>query len=440
MKYPVIKPQVEVVRTTQGGILFDRSNGMHLLVTATEALILALCDGTHTEESIVDYVARTYAIPRERCAQDVPRYLSSATGQAIINVERPVRVDHGMPPPEAFADLKAGGVLVPEKIMTLGLSPTYDCSLRCAYCFANSGDPRITRKSLNIETVKRLLREAADLGAKRVDIGGGDPINYKPLPEIVRESLDLGFREVSISTKGVALTKETVRLLRLAGLDKIQLSIDTVNPDIYDDVVGRKGMYERMIRGWYNLRQEGFAIQNRATVTTRTIRGVPDMLAFTYAMGISNVRVVGVQHFGRGDNDMMPRLEDMASLRKQVDRMGSEYPNAKWFVGDARFGDPYPCEGDISRIWIHPDGRVSLCDVAGAYLDEFPVFDFGNVYTEPLREIWTKKIPPLFRMVRDPRCGSCPISMSCRSGCPLSAVTHYGDVMKAVPNCDLLKG
>lgn len=169
-------------------------------------------------------------------------------------------------------------MLIPEKIMTLGISPTYDCSLRCEYCFAQSGDDKTIKKSLNLDMLKNVLRDAADLGAKKLDISGGDPINYKYLPELIKESLELGYRDITISTKGISVTSEVAKRLRLAGLDRIQMSIDTMNPELYDSVVGSKGMFERMIRGWYNLRKEGFMIVNRATITNRTVSGVIELL------------------------------------------------------------------------------------------------------------------------------------------------------------------
>jgi Predicted Fe-S oxidoreductases len=170
----------------------------------------------------------------------------------------------------------------------------------------SAGDDKTIKKSLNLDMLKNVLRDAADLGAKKLDISGGDPINYKYLPELIKESLELGYRDITISTKGISVTSEVAKRLRLAGLDRIQMSIDTMNPELYDSVVGSKGMFERMIRGWYNLRKEGFMIVNRATITNRTVSGVIELLKKNYSMGISNVRAVGVLHFGRGTNDMMP--------------------------------------------------------------------------------------------------------------------------------------
>ena len=437
--YLLMKPNMELIKTTQGGLLFDRSSGMHILITATEAYILSLCNGSVTIDDIIDKVSEAYGIERSTSASDVKRFISFIKEPVLIDLDRKVRMESEIASPEDFKEIKAEKVLIPEKIMTLGISPTYDCSLRCEYCFAQSGDDKTIKKSLNLNMLKIVLRDAADLGAKKLDISGGDPINYKYLPELIKESFELGYRDITISTKGVSVTSEVAKRLRLAGLDRIQMSIDTMNTELYDSVVGRKGMFERMIRGWYNLRKEGFMIVNRATITNRTVSGVIELLKKNYSMGISNVRAVGVLHFGRGTNDMMPPLDEMWKLREDVKSLSVSYPNSKWFIGDVRFGDPYPCEGDISRIWVHPDGRVTLCDVAGTYLDSYPIFVFGNVNDEKLEDIWNKKIPPLFRTVRDAECKSCPISASCRGGCPLFSTTYYGDVMKAIPTCNMLK-
>jgi len=348
-------------------------------------------------------------------------------------------VEPAIPSPENFKKIKGEKVLIPEKIMTLGISPTYACSLECEYCFSQSGEDKTIKSSLDLKTLKMVLRDAADLGAKRLEVSGGDPVNYKHLPELVKEGLELGYRDILISTKGVSITSNVAKRLRLAGLDRIQMSIDTMNPELYDSVVGRDGMYERMIRGWYNLRKEGIKIVNRATVTSRTVSTVIELLKKNYSMGITEVRAVGVLPYGRGTSDLIPPLNEMLKLREEVKLLSESYLDSKWIVGDIRFGDPYSCEGSISRIWVHPNGKVSLCDVAGTYLDSYPIFVFGNVNDEKLGDIWSKKIPPLFRAVRNAECNLCPMSLSCRGGCPLFAATYYGDVMKAIPTCNILR-
>ena len=329
--YLLMKPNMELIKTTQGGLLFDRSSGMHILITATEAYILSLCNGSVTIDDIIDKVYEAYGIERSTSASDVKRFISFIKEQVLIDLDRKVRMESEIASPEDFKEIKAEKVLIPEKIMTLGISPTYDCSLRCEYCFAQSGDDKTIKKSLNLNMLKIVLRDAADLGAKKLDISGGDPINYKYLPELIKESFELGYRDITISTKGVSVTSEVAKRLRLAGLDRIQMSIDTMNTELYDSVVGRKGMFERMIRGWYNLRKEGFMIVNRATITNRTVSGVIELLKKNYSMGISNVRAVGVLHFGRGTNDMMPPLDEMWKLREDVKSLSVSYPNSKWF-------------------------------------------------------------------------------------------------------------
>ncbi len=240
--YLLMKPNIELIKTTQGGLLFDRNSGMHILITATEAYILSLCNGSVTIDDIIDKVSEAYGIERSISASDVKRFISFIKEQVLIDIDRKVRMESEINSPEDFNEIKAEKVLIPEKIMTLGISPTYDCSLRCEYCFAQSGDDKTIKKSLNLDMLKNVLRDAADLGAKKLDISGGDPINYKYLPELIKESLELGYRDITISTKGISVTSEVAKRLRLAGLDRIQMSIDTMNPELYDSVVGSKGM------------------------------------------------------------------------------------------------------------------------------------------------------------------------------------------------------
>lgn len=439
MRSLLLKPNVKLVKTSQGGLLFDRSNGMHMLLTGTESFVLSMCDGSRTEEDIVIEVERNYGKDKEKCREDVNAFLTSVSNKILITLPQRIQLNKSLPDPSQFLSIRPERALIPEKIMTLGISPSYACSLKCIYCFAMAGDSLTPPKSMDFNLVKRVLREAADLGAERLDIGGGDPIDYRYLTTMVKEAFELGYRDITVSTKGVNVTSNVAKNLRLSGLDRIQMSIDTMDPSLYDSTVGRKGMYERMLKGWYNLKKEGFHITNRATITKQTVGTTLDLFERLYSMGIYDVRAIGTQLFGRATQDMLPPLDAMMKLRKDAALLSADYANSHWFVGDARFGDPYPCEGDISRTWVHPDGRVSLCDVAGSYLDDYPVFVFGNIKNESLEDIWRNKIPALFRTIRDPRCNSCPIASSCRGDCPLFAATTQGDVMKAVPTCNILE-
>ena len=123
MEYLLVKPTLELIKTTQGGLLFDKSKGKHLLITPTEAVILSLCDGSRTVDEVIDYVSSLYNEPKEKCANDVKKFVSSASGNVLISIGRQVSISSDFPSPHIFEEIEIEDVLVPEKIITLGISP-----------------------------------------------------------------------------------------------------------------------------------------------------------------------------------------------------------------------------------------------------------------------------------------------------------------------------
>ncbi|EQD35040.1 hypothetical protein B2A_12569, partial [mine drainage metagenome] len=69
MSYGVLHPSARLIRTNKGALIRSRTNNNHLHITPTEAMILALCDGTRTREEIVDYIATAYGVDRARVTE-----------------------------------------------------------------------------------------------------------------------------------------------------------------------------------------------------------------------------------------------------------------------------------------------------------------------------------------------------------------------------------
>lgn len=105
--YLLMKPNIELIKTTQGGLLFDRNSGMHILITATEAYILSLCNGSVTIDDIIDKVSEAYGIERSISASDVKRFISFIKEQVLIDIDRKVRMESEINSPEDFNEIKA---------------------------------------------------------------------------------------------------------------------------------------------------------------------------------------------------------------------------------------------------------------------------------------------------------------------------------------------
>ncbi len=136
----------------------------------------------------------------------------------------------------------------------LRVSLTDRCNLRCSYCMPEEGLPWIDReKILTDDEIIRLIRIAIeDLGIEKVRFTGGEPLLRKSLPEIIGKVSHLithkGTRPtISLTTNGLSLTKTAEKLVA-AGLDRINVSLDSMNPDRYQKITHR-GRHQDVLDG-----------------------------------------------------------------------------------------------------------------------------------------------------------------------------------------------
>lgn len=117
------------------------------------------------------------------------------------------------------------------KIDYLRISLTDRCNLRCIYCMPEKGVPwQPHDQILRIEEIARFVRLAAQQGVRKVRLTGGEPLVRKGVVELVRDiAATPGIEDVSLTTNGILLP-EMARDLKNAGLSRVNISLDTLDP------------------------------------------------------------------------------------------------------------------------------------------------------------------------------------------------------------------
>uniref|UniRef100_A0A8D8QW41 Molybdenum cofactor biosynthesis protein 1 n=1 Tax=Cacopsylla melanoneura TaxID=428564 RepID=A0A8D8QW41_9HEMI len=131
----------------------------------------------------------------------------------------------------------------------LRISLTEKCNLRCQYCMPKDG-VKLTEKSrlLSTDEVLHLAKLFVDQGITKIRLTGGEPTIHKDLLLIVQELRKIkGLNTIGITTNGLALTKQLVALQK-AGLDSVNISLDTLKPERYEFITRRKG-WSRVLAG-----------------------------------------------------------------------------------------------------------------------------------------------------------------------------------------------
>src|SRR5947209_15145759 len=124
----------------------------------------------------------------------------------------------------------------------LRISVTDRCNLRCTYCMPEEVVFMDRGQLLSFEEITHFVRVAAPLGIDKVRLTGGEPLMRRDLPRLVRmlAAID-GLRDIGLTTNGVLLADQAQALFD-AGLRRINVSLDTLDPVRFRQLARRDGL------------------------------------------------------------------------------------------------------------------------------------------------------------------------------------------------------
>ncbi len=159
------------------------------------------------------------------------------------------------------------------QITYLRISVTDRCNFRCVYCMPVDGIPWQSHAAImHYEEIVEVARVAASQGVSEVRLTGGEPLVRQDLPELVRLiSAVHGIQDISMTTNGILLDKLAAPLAQ-AGLKRVNISLDTLDPEKYTRIT-RGGS---LIRFWDGLHAAEMAGLNPIKLNVVAMRGVND--------------------------------------------------------------------------------------------------------------------------------------------------------------------
>jgi cyclic pyranopterin phosphate synthase len=156
-----------------------------------------------------------------------------------------------LPPPSARDAAERNTRLVDafgRRLTYLRVSVTDRCNLRCTYCLPEDADfPFGDRDFLSPDEIETLVGALVHLGIRRVRLTGGEPLVRKDILEIVRRVKALGVEDLSLTTNGTELAR-LASPLRAAGLDRVNVSVDSLDPERFHELT-RRGDLEQVWSG-----------------------------------------------------------------------------------------------------------------------------------------------------------------------------------------------
>ena len=274
-------------------------------------------------------------------------------------------------------------------ISYLRLSLTDRCNLRCLYCVTDSQTSEsidwLTHEDLfTYEELVRVVRVAVAAGMSKLRLTGGEPLIRRNVMYFIRQLADIeGLNDIRITTNGVMLEKYAERLFE-AGIRKINISLDTLQPERFKKITGRD-YFDRVWRGIEKVLDLGFGPVKLNMVVMRGIND-DELLDFARLSLEKNIqaRFIEFMPIGcrsrwskdtfMGFEEILEKVRGLGSLQP-LERESSDGPARVYTVegapGTLGFISPMShhfCEY-CNRMRLTSDGKLRPCFLSDKEID-----------------------------------------------------------------------
>jgi cyclic pyranopterin phosphate synthase len=305
-------------------------------------------------------------IQEEKNGPSVKPKTRQRTGYGTVHIE---------PPPDAFA-IDPMHDSYGRRIHYLRISLTDACNLRCVYCMPEQMQFRPRHELMSDEEILYLVKVGASLGVNKIRLTGGEPTIRPGVVDLVRAMAVVpGIADLSMTTNGILLDK-LAKPLAAAGLKRVNISIDTLDPEKFKRIT-RWGDIEDVWRGIEAAQEAGLTPVKLNSVVVRNFNedDMIDLARLTLENEL-DVRFIEMMPFGEVSDFQQTNVVTFREMRQKVESVFGPLEEASYdFVDPSRpfripgavgtlgfissVTEPF-CQG-CGRVRLTADGKLRLC-------------------------------------------------------------------------------
>jgi radical SAM protein with 4Fe4S-binding SPASM domain len=394
-----------------GLLLVNASRSYHLNPTAAQMAFLALNDIPH--QQAVETIKSLFHVSRKQADGDYDTFL--AQFQELIRPDGACAIcDLGL---ETTAPFSAR----PSAPYRMDLAITYRCNNDCAHCYNER--PR-ARQELTTAEWKTVLDRLWDIGIPHIVFTGGEPTLRPDLPELIAHAQKLG-QITGINTNGRKLLNQGfVQQLVDAGLDHVQITLESHLADIHDAMVSSPGAWQETTAGIKNVLDTKLFVMTNTTLLKANSPYILETLQFLSQIGIPTIGLNALIYSGHGKDVGTGLAEStLPSLLEKARRFTDQHNQRLIWYTPTQYChfDPLQmdlgvkgCTAALYNMCIEPDGSAIPCQ---SYYQSL-----GNILKDPWDRIWNHELAISLRERRNlpQACLACSIVQECGGGCPLA--------------------
>ena len=393
-----------------GTLIVNANRVMHLNPTA--ALMAYLILEGRNEQEILLRIRQKYQVSASQASQDLAGF-----NDQLDNLLRP---DGVCPIHELDLETVMPFSAHPSAPYRMDLAITYRCNNDCAHCY-NARERNFPE--LHTENWKHILNRLWALGVPHVVFTGGEATLRNDLPELIAHAESNG-QITGLNTNARRLADEKyVQKLLDAGLDHVQITVESCDEQIHDQMMRSKGAFKQTIQGLKNVLGARLYVMTNTTMLRTNVHTIPGTLDFLAELGVRTVGLNALIYAGQGltvgtglhERELQPILE-MA-----IDKTLEHNQRLIWYTPTQYCNfDPTQsnlgvkgCTASLYSMCIESNGDVLPCQ---SYYHPL-----GNMLTDRWESIWNHKLSVKLRERRGlpAKCEGCPVVAECGGGCPL---------------------
>jgi len=262
------------------------------------------------------------------------------------------------------------------RVTYLRLSVTDRCDLRCVYCMAEDMVFLPRKDLLNIEELYRLAATFIKLGIRKIRITGGEPLvrhGIITLFELLKPHIGTGLDEVTLTTNGTLLSRFAEPLAK-AGVQRINVSLDTLDPVRYEKIT-RRGDIAQVFNGLEAAQKVGLKVKlNTVAMQGSFLSEVDELIRFAHGRGMGLTLIeempLGLTGHDRYDTHLsLSRLRESLAQRWTLTPLQAgtggpaRYMRVEETGGQLGFITPLSCDfcTSCNRLRIGSTGRLYPC-------------------------------------------------------------------------------
>jgi radical SAM protein with 4Fe4S-binding SPASM domain len=406
-----VRVHLRLERDGRGLLVINAARVLHLNQTAAEYARLILEEVP--EDVAVRQVGRRYCVDARTARADFRQVRSQ--------LEALVRADGGTCPVVGLDLERVDPFSIPVSApYRMDLALTYRCNNACPHCYvARSSD----HPELDTGAWRAILDRVWAVSIPHVCFTGGEATLRDDLIELVAHAEGLGL-VTGLLTNGRRLSDAAfVRALVAAGLDHVQITLESHDESVHDAMVAAPGAWQETVQGVRETLAAGLYTTTNTTLTRENVAGIEETVGFIASLGVPTFACNSLIYAGRGATVGTGFREgELAPVLERV-REAAEWHGLRliWYT-PTQYCALSPlqlelgvkaCTAALYNMCVEPDGAVIPCQ---SYYEPL-----GDILRDPWEAIWNHDLARGLRerSFAPQKCRECPDFAICGGGCPL---------------------